>query len=147
MLKNKKSMKQKNVYVTILVTLILLVTVVFIGISLQEKNSIPFFNKQTQNQTIQEAISQQPFILGTITNITYKIEEPENKWIKVLTKDASPEYNDVPENEAPQREYLFYLSEETQGDKDIQGGDRVKIFSPSYPSETDYIQVENIEKQ
>ncbi|NCU41119.1 MAG: hypothetical protein EOM19_00130 [Candidatus Moranbacteria bacterium] len=151
-------MKQNNIVVTVLIVFIFLVTLLFIGISLQ-KQSVKIPPQQTdpllQSQevpyqenkeptSLPEEVSEptSPSLSGNVVEIIQGTDDSGDRWIKVLSQQQNEEGEEM-----TQKEYAFFLSAGTiQGDKEIEGGDRVTLFYQGELSETDYIFVEKIEK-
>jgi hypothetical protein len=150
-------MRKKNVLVPILIILILLVTIVFVAVSLQQQSNLAPQEKAPLSQpeemsyqeneeptSLLEEVSEKisPSLSGSVVEVIQGTDASGDLWIKVLSQQQNEEVG-----EEIQKEYAFFLSGEmTQGDKEIEGGERINIFYQGELSETDYIFAEKIKK-
>ncbi len=135
-------MKQKNVYVTILVTLILLITGVYVFFSLQQKEILPPQEENIPSNIVREQLH------GTIKEVRV---EADGVYLSLYTNLPVPTDSLTPEEyEAytpetfprEEKEWKFFVPSVNQ-DSDsyfIEGEELTVIFKDS-PSEEKYVEV------
>ncbi|NCU41615.1 MAG: hypothetical protein EOM19_02735 [Candidatus Moranbacteria bacterium] len=135
-------MKQKNVYVTILVTLILLVTVVYIFFSLQQKEVLPPQEPNISPTSVRQQLH------GTIKEVRM---EASGVYLVLLTKLPVPtdtltpeEYDTYTPETFPkeEKEWKFFIpSVHQDGDPYFIEGEELSVIFESSPSEEEYVEV------
>lgn len=139
-------MKQKNVYVIILVILIFLVTVVYVFFSLQQKEILP-----SQEENLSPTSIREQQLHGTIKDMRV---EADGIYLSLLTSLPVPTESLTPEEyetytpEAfprEEKEWKFFIPSahsvnQESGSYFIEGEDLTVIFKDT-PSEEEYVEV------